>query len=107
MHLKIKRFFCDICPIGFYVENDLKRHKVSHEHPTIPCTHEGCDKMFSSEYRLRAHFRGCHIEKEATIPCTYPNCVKLFAVKSLLTFHIKYTHLKERSHICPICKKGK
>ena len=85
----------------------MRRHRETHQEPTIPCFQEDCNKLFSTEEQLRQHIRACHTKRDEIFECTYPNCGKSFGLNRLLTAHIKYRHTQERTHICPICRIGK
>lgn len=77
-----------------------------HNDPTIPCTSEGCEKVFRTDEMLKIHFNTCHQKKFGTFVCSYPGCPKVVKTLVQLNNHIRYHHLSTYKHPCPKCDTG-
>lgn len=101
-HARKRKFPCTICGKAFLFKN----HQIRHErnlHGKDPddifqCT--GCDKKFTREFELKAHFR-THSDN-VTFECEF--CNKVLDDESSLSDHIKL-HMSDRPHICETCGK--
>ncbi|KAI4463056.1 deoxynucleoside kinase [Holotrichia oblita] len=58
VHETAKPFVCEICGKTFAVNGSLTKHMRVHTNPvekTIPCSYEGCNKMFNTERAASKH----------------------------------------------------
>ena len=69
VHLKIKKFQCDQCPLNFASKNGFKNHVASeHEKKEHLCTQ--CDRIYKTKIGLKDHVLRFH-EKRLDFKCEY------------------------------------
>ncbi|KAG0215858.1 hypothetical protein BGX33_000787 [Mortierella sp. NVP41] len=97
-HTKIshKTTQCDVCGKAILKKN-LSAHIKIHDtsRPEVPCTVEGCRKVFSTERTLATHIKTAHIvssEATAQFKCDYKSCEQAFSFKHVLERHIRNIH---------------
>ncbi|CAG9789591.1 unnamed protein product [Diatraea saccharalis] len=87
VHLKLKRYSCDVCEWRFYSKSELKDHMVRHGgERKHQCNI--CKKGYARKYTLTEHMR-IH-ENDRRFVC--PTCGKSFIQNSTLKHHIKIHH---------------
>ncbi|KAG0067240.1 Strongly-conserved Zn-finger binding protein (TFIIIA) [Linnemannia elongata] len=96
-HTKIdhKTTQCDICGKAILKRNlsaHIKIHDVSR--PEVPCTVEGCQKVFSTERTLATHVKASHPSPSGPpqFKCEYEDCGQAFSFKHVLERHIHNRH---------------
>jgi uncharacterized Zn-finger protein len=117
------------CMYSTALSRDLKRHSVRHAPATIPCTVEGCSRMFKDSGNLRGHIirahlhakdyhcedcdsafvtqqeLGRHVQQlhsgERPFACDREGCEKVFVSSGKLLAHTR-AHLGTRAHPCPV-----
>ncbi|XP_078502583.1 uncharacterized protein LOC144758924 [Lissotriton helveticus] len=100
MHMRERRFACNVCDKGFINETLLVRHKKGHTSlRPYPC--ETCKKCFTQKGTFLQHQR-THTG-ERPYHCTV--CSKRFAHKKNLVQH-QSVHTGERPHHCIVCAKS-
>uniref|UniRef100_A0AC34GTC1 C2H2-type domain-containing protein n=1 Tax=Panagrolaimus sp. ES5 TaxID=591445 RepID=A0AC34GTC1_9BILA len=55
VHLRHKRYVCNVCQAGFWSNSDLERHMPRHTGQRFIC--DACDRTYTSKQRLTEHFR--------------------------------------------------
>ena len=98
-----KENYCNICKKTFSTFGNLKNHIITiHEHkrPFI-CPFPNCDKKYSIESRLKAHYKIHTNSKQFT--CRI--CGKAFNEKGNLKTHEKF-HSDKRPFKCNFCNKN-
>ncbi|KAF9928733.1 hypothetical protein FBU30_002151 [Linnemannia zychae] len=97
-HTKIshKTSKCEICGKAILKKN-LSAHVKIHDasRPEVPCTVEGCQKVFSTERTLATHIKTAHPSSPADtqrFECTFDNCGQSFSFKHVLKRHIRNIH---------------
>lgn len=101
-----KLFVCDVdgCAASYTTRCGLWNHKQSVHYPKeIPCTHDGCDKIFRTKTILRQHILEVHTKREK-FKCPYVGCDKFLASKQSLDDHIA-RHNGTYKYICEDCGK--
>lgn len=95
-HTGERPFQCELCPLKFGIENDLRHHKkIRHfQVPYITCPH--CDKVFGTANNLKSHI-GIHTGEK---PFKCDICDAAYVASSALAVH-RRSH-KNRDH-CDIC----
>ncbi|XP_004142387.2 transcription factor IIIA isoform X1 [Cucumis sativus] len=88
---------CEICGEKKLRKN-LKQHlrqKHESEGPleAIPCTYEGCSKVFSTASNLQQHMKVVHLEQKPFV-CCFPGCGMRFGYK-----HVRDNHEKSGQHV--------
>ncbi|KAI7820618.1 hypothetical protein BC939DRAFT_530440 [Gamsiella multidivaricata] len=97
-HTKLchKSIPCSVC--GKMVpKSNMKAHVKTHDasRPVVPCTYEGCTKVYSTEYTLATHIKSMH-NKDPDAPkfkCEYDGCNVGYEYKHVLERHIQRVHL--------------
>lgn len=79
-------------------EHFEKVHRVESE--GVSC--QMCDKIFTKQDHLKAHFFAFHTDK--TFQCE--KCDRVFNYKSAFERHKKVVHDKNLEHKCEVCNKG-
>jgi len=98
-----KIFRCQICPSEFDRALSLYGHLNTHKNEVFPCTHGGCQQLFTSLKSFRKHMA----QHEGTShPFECELCGLRFDRKSQLGYHIQRNHEKVINHTCEICQKG-
>jgi Zinc finger, C2H2 type len=69
------------------------------------CTEPGCKASFKRKEYMGRHVITVH-EGKRNFSCPYPSCSKAFGKKSNVDTHYKVIHLKQKTNICPFCKKS-
>jgi len=102
VHIKEYKHFCNVdeCDSKFYTRNKLVRHvRDVHGNISLPCTHENCNKVFSSQDQLTSHMKR---HDKPGIPCSH--CDKMFHCKSDLKSHVLFKHHEgPLPYKCDIC----
>jgi hypothetical protein len=99
VHLQLKKYQCDQCPMIFASNGGFLHHvKSQHENRTYPCTQ--CNKTFTKSDILKEHVLGVH-EKCRDFKCEY--CGKDFPSLRRVNIHVKIIH--KSSVKCDICDK--
>ncbi|KAF9152913.1 hypothetical protein BG015_004496 [Linnemannia schmuckeri] len=97
LHTKInhKTTQCNICGKAILKRN-LSAHMKIHDasRPEVPCTVEGCQKVFSTERTLATHIKTSHPSSSGTpqFKCEYEDCGQAFSFKHVLERHIRNRH---------------
>lgn len=95
---------CSICNKMFNSRRGLREHRNTHvnidERNAIPCTFDGCEKIFFRRNNMLAHFKLKH--ENRTFICSFENCNLELSTKQKLDQHIRVIHLGEMGQ-----KKGK
>ncbi|KAL5276857.1 hypothetical protein ACFFRR_002208 [Megaselia abdita] len=112
IHEGLKPFPCSQCPRSYMKLANLnthikESHRINGEKLVIPCTAEGCDKIFDKRHSLLAHLRYKHSNKvrpERTYICE--TCGKTFKTSWSLKEH-SYLHTGEETYPykCDQCSK--
>lgn len=100
-----KNFLCNQCGKKYDQVSQLNVHtKLVHLERNIVCNEPGCDKKFSTEYKLKIHSNVAHL-KIKNFECNMESCSKAFSSKQKLQRHVEVTHRKHRLN-CPVegCK---
>lgn len=108
VHLKIKRFFCDLCKYESYQKAHIRSHMAVHtKQRNFQCHICDLRLQFQSQSALKSHIFFKHSIERPFI-CDYENCTKSFKRKRLLTDHIRAIHMKERNFVCnfPGCQQS-
>lgn len=51
------------------------------------CNYEGCDRVFTRNFRLSLHINSFHNGNKKYHECEHPNCIKRFEEKGNLIVH--------------------
>ncbi|KAF9914681.1 Transcription factor IIIA, partial [Lobosporangium transversale] len=86
---------CSVCGT-VVLKTNMRSHMKTHDpnRPVIPCTFEGCSKIFSTAWTLTSHIKTTH-EKDLNAPkfrCEFEGCGKEFGYKHVLNKHINRKH---------------
>lgn len=82
-------------------KSKLKRHLLTHSlFLPYPCSHQGCNKSFSTNDQRRNH-EATHTDERKYV-CDWPGCGAKFRHATSLSTH-KYTHTGEKPYVCWIC----
>ncbi|XP_058838780.1 zinc finger protein 28 homolog [Topomyia yanbarensis] len=101
VHLKVRKYTCDVCNRKFLDSGNLRNHKVIHSgERKYVCNYEGCNKTFALPGTLTVHKKSHTQDKQ--FACDY--CSKLFLYKWLLVKHLR-THTGEKPYQCDVCQK--
>lgn len=103
VHETAKPFVCEICGKTFAVSGSLTKHMRVHTNPvekTIPCSFQGCNKLFNTERAASKHRLRHTADKRHK--CTL--CDKTFLDTPGLKRHMR-THTGERPYACHLCDK--
>jgi hypothetical protein len=103
VHLKIKNFYCDHCPLSFYVRKRLENHLKTHFNILdIPCAQ--CHLFFRSASALAMHQKSvhenCRKPKGPSVPEPCEICGKIFSSRQSCKSHYRAVHLKEKPFVC-------
>lgn len=103
VHLKEKRFECDICGLRTFkkqhIEEHLKRHfKIKDYH----C--DQCPSAFTTGTELKIHIKNVHCE-ERPFKCDHKGCDSAFKQKENLKEHM-LRHTQKKNFVCVVCDKG-
>lgn len=103
VHLKEKRFECDICGLRTFkkqhIEEHLKRHfKIKDYH----C--DQCPSAFTTGTELKIHIKNVHCE-ERPFKCEHKGCDSAFKQKENLKEHM-LRHTQKKNFVCVVCDKG-
>ena len=103
VHSKGVRLKCDECDLMLKTTTMESHVKRVHRgvKPTVPCSEEGCGKVFGSKADLERHVLGKHMKWKA--PC--PECGKKFRMECLHQ-HIMTVHKGIYPFKCPHCEQG-
>ena len=124
----VEKVQCDICSEWFGTRGIMEHHKdLAHGKNVLNCSH--CEKCFTSEIRLKNHFKHAHIrphkctecdfstsaqsslERHVAVlhsgerPCKCEKCGDSFPIEEYLNNHMKNSHDKTRPFVCSICEK--
>ena len=107
VHMKIKRFFCDHCGVGFFKKQHLIAHLQSHhvarEFRVKDFKCVLCPSAFFSKGLLNKHNKNIHPAEKKLWPC---ECGKVFQNQYNMNHHQKYTHNKSLyMKTCVECNK--
>jgi hypothetical protein len=63
----------------------------------IPCTHPGCNKMFSDKGNMKQHVKRVHlgINRIKDIACTHDGCEQMFSTKQHMQSHVDAWHTSQ------------
>ena len=128
VHIDVRPFSCDVCPMTFKTKSTLLKHKQLHDitdkcHKCNICemgfrtvellkshekTHtarkaytcEDCGKAFSLLNYLKTHIQRVHAA--ANLPC--PVCTKVFTQSSILKKHLKSHKNTQKEERVPLFK---
>lgn len=100
------RFYCDQCGREFKEAKVLRTHELTHTVPleerrNLFCTHDGCDKRFSSKQALQNHIAMRH-DQQVTNHCKVPGCGRSFFARKAYNSHMRGVH-GERKFACDEC----
>ncbi|KAF9133422.1 hypothetical protein BGX30_012294 [Mortierella sp. GBA39] len=99
-HTKInhKMTQCDTCGKAVLKRN-LSAHTKIHDtsRPEVPCTAEGCQKVFSTERSLATHMKASHPSGLPQFKCEYDDCGQAFSFKHVLERHIRNRHTNPKT----------
>lgn len=103
VHLKEKRFECDICGLRTFkkqhIEEHLKRHfKIKDYH----C--DQCPSAFTTGTELKIHIKNVHCD-ERPFRCEHKGCDSAFKQKENLKEHM-LRHTQKKNYVCVVCDKG-
>lgn len=103
VHLKEKRFECDICGLRTFkkqhIEEHLKRHfKIKDYH----C--DQCPSAFTTGTELKIHIKNVHCD-ERPFKCEHKGCDSAFKQKENLKEHM-LRHTQKKNFVCVVCDKG-
>lgn len=103
VHLKEKRFECDICGLRTFkkqhIEEHLKRHfKIKDYH----C--DQCPSAFTTGTELKIHIKNVHCE-DRPFKCDHKGCESAFKQKENLKEHM-LRHTQKKNFVCVVCDKG-
>ncbi|XP_071548781.1 uncharacterized protein [Panulirus ornatus] len=94
------KYPCELCFKSFGDRHTLRLHLISvHKTKTIVCTHNGCDKIFSTIGLMRSHYR-YHLKER--FACD--ECGQSFSTESYMYKH-RLTHSGIRPYVCVDCGK--
>ncbi|KAG0051444.1 hypothetical protein BGZ83_003782 [Gryganskiella cystojenkinii] len=89
---------CSTCG-KMVLKRNITAHMKIHDssRTRVPCSHEGCTKVFSTERTLATHVKTAHAQKaeseEGRFKCEYEDCLKNFEYKHVLERHVKRIHI--------------
>ncbi|KAG0380895.1 hypothetical protein BGX24_003369 [Mortierella sp. AD032] len=101
-HTKInhKTTQCGTCGKDVLKRN-LSAHTKIHDisRSEVPCTVEGCQKVFSTERTLATHIKVSHPDDSGPpqFKCEYKDCGQSFSFKHVLERHIRNTHTNPKA----------
>ncbi|KAK3845203.1 MAG: hypothetical protein J3R72DRAFT_364837 [Linnemannia gamsii] len=101
-HTKInhKTTQCGTCGKDVLKRN-LSAHTKIHDisRSEVPCTIEGCQKVFSTERTLATHIKVSHPDDSGPpqFKCEYKDCGQSFTFKHVLERHIRNTHTNPKA----------
>lgn len=103
VHLKEKRFECDLCGLRTFkkqhIEEHLKRHfKIKDYH----C--DQCPSAFTTGTELKIHIKNVHCE-DRPFRCDHKGCDSAFKQKENLKEHM-LRHTQKKNFVCVVCDKG-
>ncbi|XP_022988268.1 transcription factor IIIA isoform X1 [Cucurbita maxima] len=88
---------CEICGEKKLRKNMKQHLRQKHESEgppgAIPCTHEGCSKVFSTISNLHQHMKVVHLGQKP-FACGFPGCGMRFGYK-----HVRDNHEKKGQHV--------
>ncbi|XP_045626400.2 uncharacterized protein [Procambarus clarkii] len=94
------KYQCELCLKSLGDRHTLRHHLLSvHKPKTIPCTHNGCGKVFSTIALMRSHYR-YHLKQRFTCD----ECGQGFSTESYMYKH-RLTHSGFRPYVCVDCGK--
>ena len=94
--------FCYGCGSQFTSRFEMQKHFNEQHRSDSGVSCFKCDKEFSKQDHLKAHFLAVHTENQFT--CL--QCERTFRYKSALDRHIKIIHENQRNHVCTKCGKS-
>lgn len=103
IHLKIKRFTCDVCGFAVFKKFELVGHIASHFKIRSHFCEE-CGASFIARRALRQHWT--KHKKVRDFVCDFDSCTAAFKSKDTLKQHKMETHLKVNKFDCEECGKG-
>ena len=92
-----KIYMCDQCGKNLATKFSLERHRLSHQHPSLPCI--VCDKVFREEWARKRHM----LTHTADGACVCPTCGNVFSTKFSLTRHENQVHKSVKDYKCEQC----
>lgn len=87
---KREQHMCDICGLYLTTSSSLRRHRLN-RHETdiarnpVPCSHNGCKKVFATQERMDRHVRSEHLGEK---PHICQRCGKSFGLRNYLMDHL-------------------
>lgn len=102
---KPEQHMCDICGLYLTTTSSLRRHRVN-RHETdiaqnpVPCTHNGCKKVFATQERMDRHVRSEHLGEK---PHICQRCGKSFGLRSYLMDHL--LRCQQLHYCCDKCQE--
>ncbi|KAL7041678.1 hypothetical protein ACKWTF_000850 [Chironomus riparius] len=103
VHLKEKRFECDLCGLRTFkkqhIEEHLKRHfKIKDYH----C--DQCPSAFTTGTELKIHIKNVHCD-DRPFKCDHKGCDSAFKQKENLKEHM-LRHTQKKNFVCLVCDKA-
>lgn len=105
-HLKIKKYFCDVCGRGHLKKNRLRDHLFVHfDIRNFECPVKNCKKTFTAPHNRKIHLKKTHNMKTDINYCN--QCNRNFSSASMLKSHIAAQHGGDKIYTCEQLNCGK
>ncbi|CAG2169561.1 unnamed protein product [Oppiella nova] len=94
------------CQKSYRTYRSFRLHLLGvHTDKTFACDYDGCEKRFTTLYRMRQHYKIIHNTAKA-LKCHFPGCRYIFRTKPELEKHFA-RHYSEKAFSCDIKGCGK